>query len=417
MHKSKFLLIVVLLSSNWLLAQDIAQWRGPSRNGVYPETHLLDIWPGEGPEQLWSMEGIGSGFSSVSVKDGIIFATGRQDSVETLTAIGCTDGQIKWQIPYGLPPLRSFKDTRCTPTVEGDRAYMISGRGEVVCVDLTLQKIAWRVNGYELFEGKKARWEIAESPLLVEDKVIYTPGGMRTTMVALDKMTGATIWTSESLNDTTAYVSPILIERGNYRIVVSILRNYLIGVNAENGKVLWKYRYSELDTPTNHPESPYINTISPLYKDGRLLITSGYEHTAVMFGLSGDGTDIKLLWKQPVLDTHHGGVVELDGYIYGTTWISNSQGNWTCLDWETGEVMYEKEWNTKGSIISADGKLIVYEEKGTVGLVRPRPDDFEVISSFQHIAGSGPHWAHPSLKDGVLYIRHGKTLTAYQIGE
>jgi hypothetical protein len=136
-----------------------------------------------------------------------------------------------------------------------------------------------------------------------------------------------------------------------------------------------------------------------------------------MFELSPDGSEISLIWKQPVLDTQHGGVLLLEGYIYGSTWISNGQGNWACIDWETGEIMYDKEWYNKGSIISADGKLIVYEEKqGYVGLVNPNPEDFHVISSFRHKQGSGPHWAHPSIKDGVLYIRHGETLTAYRIG-
>jgi outer membrane protein assembly factor BamB len=406
-----------MLCSKFILAQDMAQWRGPDRNGIYPVEGLFEQWPESGPEELWSAEGIGKGFSSVTVMEGTILATGRIDSTEYLTAIGQEDGRILWQLPYGSGIRRSFKDTRCTPTIENDRAYVVSGRGEVVCVDLVRQQIEWDVDAYNLFEGKSARWEIAESPLLVDNKVIYTPAGHKTTMVALDKHNGKTIWTSPTLHDTSAYVSPILVERGEYKIIVNILRNYLIGVNAENGEILWKYHYAEFDKPTNHPESPFINTISPLYKDGRLFITSGYDHTSAMFELSADGREIRLLWKQPVMDTHHGGVVLLDGYLYGSTWINNSQGNWACINWETGELMYEQEWNNKGSIIAADGKLIVYEEKrGMVGLVRPGPDDFEVISSFQHKHGSGPHWAHPSLDSRILYIRHGETLTAYKIG-
>jgi outer membrane protein assembly factor BamB len=416
MYKIRYVSIVFLLFPIWLSGQDIAQWRGPERSGVYPETGLLDGWPEEGPEQLWSTEGIGKGFSSVSVLDGTIYATGLNDSVESLTAINRADGQILWQIPYGQSILRSFKDTRCTPTIEEGRAYMISGRGEVVCVDLAEQQIVWNVNAFHQFEGESARWEIAESPLLVDDKVIYTPGGHKTTMVALDKQTGETIWTSETLNDTSAFVSPILIERGDKKIIVNVLSNYLIGVNAENGEIFWSYKYSELENPLRKNSATFINTISPLYKSGRLFITSGYDHTSAMFELSGDGTEISLVWSQPVLDTHHGGVVLYDGYLYGSTWINNREGNWACVEWETGELMYEQEWNNKGSIISADDKLFVYEEKsGFVGLVKPGPEDFQVISSFKHDQGSGPHWAHPSINDGVLYVRHGDTITAYKI--
>jgi outer membrane protein assembly factor BamB len=350
--------------------------------------------------------------------DGIIYATGRQDSIEYLSAINQQDGQFLWKIPYGLSVRRSFKETRCTPTIEGNRAYMISGRGKVVCVDLLKQQVAWQVDAYDDFGGQSGRWEIAESPLLVDNKVIYTPCGHETTMVALDKINGEIIWTSPTLNDTSAYVSPILVERNGEKIILTVLRNYLIGVDAENGNIRWTYRYGELDPPLWHPDAPHINTISPLYHDDRIFITSGYDHTAAMLEISEDGTGISLVWKQPVLDTHHGGVVLLDGYIYGSTWISNSQGNWACIDWNSGMLMFEKEWNNKGSIISADGKLIVYEDKrGFVGLVEPDTEDFRVISSFQHQAGSGPHWAHPTIADGVLYIRHGETLTAYMIKE
>ena len=415
-NKTGYLLILSMLINHLLSGQEIAQWRGPERNGIYPDKELLDEWPDEGPELLWSMEGIGKGFSSVSVINGVIYATGQQDSIEYFSAIAPEDGNLLWHIPYGLSPLRSFKDTRCTPTVEGDKAFLISGRGEIVCVDVSRRQIKWHVEANKNFKGLYGIWEIAESPLLVDNKVIFTPGGHATTMIALDKQTGATIWTSETIHDTTSYASPVLIEKGDKKIIVNILSNYLIGVDAENGEILWTYKYSELDKPLWNPDAPYINTISPLYKDGRLFITSGYNHTSAMFELSPDGSEISLIWKQPVLDTQHGGVLLLDGYIYGSTWISNGQGNWACLDWETGETMYDKEWYNKGSIIAADGRLIVYEEKrGYVGLVNPNPEDFQVISSFQHKQGSGPHWAHPSIKDGVLYIRHGETLTAYRI--
>ncbi len=418
MFKTIYLLIIIPFIPLLLPGQDIAQWRGPERSGVYPETGLLEEWPQEGPEQLWSMEGIGKGFSSVSVMNGTIFATGLLDSVENLTAINQGNGQVLWQIPYGRSILRSFKDTRCTPTIENDRAFVISGRGEVACVDLSKQEIAWSVDAFNQFEGQSGRWEIAESPLLFDDKVIYTPGGHKTTMVALNKKTGETIWTSETLHDTSAYVSPILIEQGDKKIIVNVLSHHIIGVDVENGNILWKYNYPELEKPYKYELSNHINTITPTYRNGRLFITSGYDRTSAMFELSSDGTEIKLLWKQPVMDTHHGGVVLLNGYLYGSTWINNSEGNWICIDWESGDIMYEKKWNNKGSIIATDDKLIVYEEKrGTVGLVNPNAKDFQVISSFRHKQGSGPHWAHPVIRDGILYIRHGETLTAYKISK
>jgi len=135
-----------------------------------------------------------------------------------------------------------------------------------------------------------------------------------------------------------------------------------------------------------------------------------------MLELTPDGNDVKLKWSDPALDTHHGGVVLVDGYIYGSNWISNGMGNWICQEWETGKVMYDQKWYYKGSIIFADGLLYVYEEKqGNVGLVELTPDGFNVISSFRIEEGSGPHWAHMSIYDRKLFIRHGTVLFVYDL--
>lgn len=409
-----YLFFLTIFSPIILSAQNPSQFRGPFRTGVYLEQSLLKEWPKDGPHLMWSAEDIGKGYSSVSVNDKIIYVTGKKDSMDYLTAIS-DQGEKLWTIPYGVGCSQSFPETRCTPTVEGDFIYLISGSGQVVCVNKNA-KVAWTVNAYKKYDGKSALWEIAESPLLVDDKVIYTPGGFKTTMIALDKRTGELIWQTQSLQDSTAYVSPILVEWGKKKIIVSILRHYIIGVNADNGDILWSYNYSALDAPTFHPEAPFINCDSPIYSDGHIFVTSGYDHTAAMFKLSQDGNSVKLVWKQPVLDTHHGGVVLLDGYLYGSNWLSNSEGNWVCLDWNTGKVMYEKEWQNKGSIITADNMIYIYEEKrGNVALVAPSHDDFQVVSFFRIKQGSGSHWAHPVINEGILYIRHGDVVMAYNI--
>lgn len=372
-------------------------------------------WPDNGPQILWTTDDIGKGYSSVSISENVIYVTGKKDTLEYLTAIN-KQGTIKWQIPYGSASRQSYPETRCTPTIENDKIYVISGRGEVVCIDATQAKKIWSVDAWNKFEGKFGTWGIAENPLIVDNKVIFTPGGHKTTMVALDKQTGKTIWMSESLHDTTAYVSPILIHYRNKKIIVNVTARYIFGVNAEDGKILWTYKYGDLDTSTLHRNAPIINAVSPIYRDGHIFVTSGYNHVGAMLKLSPDGSGVSLTWKQPTLDTHHGGVVLVDGYIYGSNWINNSKGNWVCLDWKTGKVMYEKNWNTKGSIISSDGMLYCYDErKGNMALVRTTPNDFEIVSTFRISLGMGPHWAHPVIHNGVLYIRHGDVLIAYHI--
>lgn len=135
-----------------------------------------------------------------------------------------------------------------------------------------------------------------------------------------------------------------------------------------------------------------------------------------MLKLNEDASGVTLVWKNDVLDTHHGGVVRIGNYIYGSNWLSNSKGNWCAVNWTTGETMYEHSWISKGSVIYADGMLYCYAEKrGYFALVPPDPKNFTVTSSFQITEGWGRHWSHPMIQDGVLYVRRGDVLMAYQI--
>jgi outer membrane protein assembly factor BamB len=235
-------------------------------------------------------------------------------------------------------------------------------------------------------------------------------------MVALDKKTGETLWQSPSLNDASAFVSPILIKIDGKKIIANITTNYLLGVNAANGQFVWTVKYTDIQPPTFHPWAPKNNCVTPLYHDGHLFITSGYDHVGVMFRLSDGGKKIEQVWINPTLDCHHGQVVRIGEYIYGANWIDNRNGNWCCVDWNTGKTMYEKEWHCKGSVSAADGRLYCYEEKrGNLALVVPTPDEFKIVSSYRITKGKGPHWTQPVIHKGVLYIRHGDALMAFNI--
>ena len=166
----------------------------------------------------------------------------------------------------------------------------------------------------------------------------------------------------------------------------------------------------------DHPISPVINVNTPLYHEGMIYISKGYDHEGVMFSISPDSEKIEQVWSDTVLDIHLGGMVLNNGYIYGSNWLHNRDGNWCCLNWETGEVMYETHWKNKGAIIQADGMLYCFEEKGGhMALVEPTPEEFRIKSSFKTAYGSGPAWAHPVIRAGVLYIRRGKAVMAYNI--
>jgi outer membrane protein assembly factor BamB len=287
------------------------------------------------------------------------------------------------------------------------------------CYNTTDGRVLWQFDAIRRFDGKFGDWGVCESLLLQDDKVFYTPGGPKTTVVALDRNTGNTIWESSTLADTSAYASPLMVNWGGKQIVVTLLQDHLVGVDASTGKILWKFKYSALSPEEGYkiwPGAPQTNAITPLFKEGSLYITGGYNHVGAMFRLAEDATSIAMVWTDTTLDCHHGGVVTTGGYIYGSGWFDNARGNWCCIDWKTGKPAYSVKWNTKGSIILADGLLYCYEEKnGNVALVKPDPAGFDVISTFKVPLGKGPHWSHPSIRDGILYIRHGDALMAYDI--
>jgi outer membrane protein assembly factor BamB len=387
------------------------QWRGPNRDGKSTETGLLKSWPEGGPKMLWSVQGLGDGYSSISISNGLIYTVGKFKNEGKIFAIDL-DGDKKWETKYGKEWTKSVPGVRGTPTVDGDRLYFISGVGVVYCFDAENGDIKWQVNAFEDSNAEYSKWGIAESALIDSEKIFFTPGGQKATMVALDKFTGQTIWTSKSIEDEASYCSPIIVERGGKRIVVNMTASNIIGVHADTGQLLWQY-----DVEEYIEDNREIHASTPVYSDGCIFVTSGYDMGGVQLRISEDGTSVSKVWSTQVLDNHHGGVVLVDGYLYGSNWRGNPKGDWVCLDWETGEVKFETKWNErKGSIIYADGMLYCYDEKnGIVGLVKATPEKFEVISSFEVELGEDEHWAHPVILNGRLYIRHGEALMAYDI--
>lgn len=415
MNTFKIFIVIAFVAIPGTLLSQSAQWRGYQRTGHYTEDNLLQSWPEEGPELLFKTEGIGKGYSSAILSDNIIYVSGKMDTMDYISAIDLT-GKILWQVPYGRAWTRSHAETRSTPTIDGNSIYLTSGNGELVCVNKKNGKVIWSVDVMKDFEGEFGTWGHAESPLVVDDKVIFTAAGAKTTMAAFDKNNGDLIWATESLKDKNGYVSPIQIKHHDKRMILGVTGKYIIGVNPENGRIIWKFSYVDLGPLETGRSRRQNNTVTPLYHDGYIYVTSGYDHVGVKLRLNEEGSDVKLVWTDPVLDVHHGGAVLVDGCIYGSNWVNNREGKWCCIDWGTGETKYEQEWNTKGSIVYADGLLYVYEERrGHVGLVRPDSEGFELISSFRVEDGVGPHWAHPSIYDGQLFLRHGDVLMVYNI--
>jgi len=399
--------------------QAISEWREENRTGNSAETGLMKSWPAEGPELIWMNKELPKGHSSVSIGNNTIYITGNVDQNDILVAID-PSGKIKWQTIYGKAWNASNPESRCTPTVEGERVYVSSGSGDIACIDGISGEIIWTVKASEIYKGTFGEWGIAESLIVDGDKLYFSPGGPETMTIALDKNTGSLIWKSKSMNDGPAYVSPILVNYAGKKMIINVSLNYILSIDASNGDILWSVNHTEaLDSKASKavwPTAPAIKAVSPLYHDGRIYVTGGYDHGSIMLTMNEDGTGVSTAWTDTILDVHHGGVVLVDGYIYGANWLSNADGNWCCLEWNTGKKMYEEHWNCKGSIISADGMLYVYDEKsGNVGLVKPNPEKFDLVSSFRVKEGTGPYWSHPVINNGNLFVRHGNALMVYRI--
>jgi len=416
--KERMIKFVVLAVISLLIMEATAQtpygWRGPNRDGIYPETGLLKSWPATGPQLVWETLDAGKGYSSPMIVGDRLYLTGMNEDEDKEVFMAYTlDGKKVYDVAYGTPWDKTYPETRTTPTIEGNKAYLISGQGEIVCVNIENGNIIWEVDGGTLFERKPGNWGTSECALVFDNKVIFTPSGDQTTMVALNAETGETVWKSEPLGDSGAYVSPILITyKGKKQIIGSTGLN-VIGVNPDTGKIEW--RFDDWGEKGKGKISP--NT--PLYKDGRIFFCQGYNTNGAQLQLNDDLTGVSVIWRNNDLDTHHGHYVLIDGYLYGSNWINNNQGNWVAVDWNTGETKYENDWGSgksKGSIIAADGMLYCYDERrGAVGLVKPNPEKFDVVSEFRITKGEGPHWAHPVINNGILYIRHGSALMAYKI--
>jgi outer membrane protein assembly factor BamB len=398
--------------------QKISEWRPENRTGVSAEKGLLKSWPESGPQLLWFNQELPSGFSSPTFGNECIYLTGNKDKSDILVAMD-TLGKIKWQTPYGNSWNESYPESRCTPTVEGNRVYVSSGSGEIACIDGNSGAIIWSVKASEIYKGTFAPWGIAESLLIDGDKLYFSPCGQETTTIALNKKTGKFIWKTESLNDRPAYVSPILINYSGKKLLINVSASYIFAVDVRIGKIAWKIKHLDLNAQkalAEWSDAPAIKCVTPLFKDGKIYVTGGYNHGGIMLKLTEGGNKAVVAWTDDVLDVHHGGVVLINGYIYGSNWLSNNDGNWCCIDWNTGKKEYEEHWKCKGSIISAEGLLYIYDERsGNVGLVKANPEKFDLISSFKITKGSGPYWAHPVIHNCKLFIRHGKVLMAFDI--
>lgn len=406
MRKLYFLLCILALSS-CTNKQEIAQWRGVHRDGMFNETNLLKSWPEAGPKQLWAMEEVGDGYGSVTVTDNRVFVNGVIDSVSYLIALDLK-GNVVWKAPNGPGFVgegfsASFPGSRSTPTVVGDLVYASSGMGRIACYTVQSGQEKWAVDMLNDLHGVLADFGYGESVLVDGNKVFCYPGGTDHNMVALDRFTGEIIWSSDALLDTAAHCSPIVIDLPERKVLANFSIHDLIGLDAETGELLWsqkqeKQKYSEM-------------SLTPIFKDGYLYYVQGDGNGAVKLQLSDDGSSFKEIWRNDIDRNSMNGFLIVGEKLYS---MSN-KNELNVVDLDTGEKTDSLKIRN-GAIISADHMIYLYSDNGEVHLIDIAASP-EAKGTFKIEKGSRHHFARPVIHNGVLYIRHGNALMAYDIKE
>lgn len=383
-------------------AQTPTRWRGPNGNGVYEEGSLLKKWPDSGPEMVWHFDELGEGHSSPAFANGLIYLSGMEGETGYIYVLNPA-GELQWKLPYGKEFHESYPGARSTPVIAGDLLYIYSGHGVLTCMNATHGEIEWQKDVLEAFDGENIRWGVTETVVVDGDKVFVTPGGKKNNVVALNRFNGDLIWSCPGKGELSAYCTPLLVELEGRKLLVTMTADHIIGMDADDGNLLWSY-------PQTNRWQVHANT--PIFYDGDLFCFSGYGQGGVKLNLSDDGSSVEKDWFSENLDSRIGGMVVVDGYLYGS---GDNHREWRCVDWDTGEEKYASSEIGKGVVIYADGMLYCYSDRGELGLAEATPDGFNLVGQSRIELGSAQHWSHPVIHDGRLYLRHGNALMAYKI--
>lgn len=402
-----------------LLAAGWPGFHGPRRDAICRERGLLAAWPAEGPPLLWTLRGLGKGFSSVSIAGGRLFTMGDQANAsgeqrQFLLAFDLADRSLRWRVDVGAP----FRTgPRCTPTVAGELVYALGTEGGLVCAISATGQVRWQRDLTQDFDGKlMSGWKYSESPLVDGDRLICTPGGPKATVVALDRRTGKLLWQCAvpSLGDVGAdgagYSSPAVAEIHGVRQYVQFVGRGVVGIEAETGRFLWGY---------NRIASNVANIPTPTVRGNYVFVTEAYNVGSALLDIRHEdgrwrAEEVYFLGPRD-FQNHHGGVVAVGGQIYGGH--KPNSGLPTCLDLATGRIRWQAKAPARGSasVLYADGRLIFRYDRGDVVLVEATPEAFRIKGRFTAVKGDGPAWAHPVVYHGRLYLRHGDLLACYDL--
>jgi len=387
---------------------DWPQWQGAGRDAKSRETGLLKDWTKEGPPIAWQARGLGEGYSTPSIAAGRLFTMGHRDQNEHVFCLDEKDGKEMWAAPLGPGGKGGgYPGPRCTPTVDGDVLYALGCGGTLVCLKVADGKEVWRKELRKDFKGQAGGWEYSESPLVDGDRLIVTPGGKSATLAALNKKTGESLWQAVvPEGDSAAYSSVIAADVEGTRQYIQFLARGIVGIAAADGRYLWSY---------TRPANRTANCSTPIYFEGHVFAASSYGNGGGLAKLTRDGDGFKVdeVYFTKDMKNHHGGMILLDGYLYGS-----DEGKLTCMEFKTGQVKWKAGQPGKGSILYADGRLYYRNEggKGTMFLVEATPEKYIERGRFNQPDRSGQNaWPHPVIANGRMYLRDQDLLLCYDV--
>jgi outer membrane protein assembly factor BamB len=411
---SVMLLFLVSIGCNNTTSQNINyEWpcfHGPDRTNKSPETGLAKEWPVNGPALLLTIEGLGEGFSSVSIANGMIFTAGLINNESWVFAFDLQGKQI-WKKPAGrawsttASWASSYTGPRSTPTYDNGILYFLGEMGRLTAFESKTGQEIWHRDLMEEFNAPVPEYGYAESVMIDGNNLYVRPAGKEGHQVCLDKTTGKLVWANATIPGVEGYTSPVIGKIGGHRQVVGASSVCYYGADAGSGKLFWK-----IDV-INDRESNIADAI--LYND-YVFISSGYGKGSLLHKLNVKGEEIvpEKIWESSLMDNHHGGVVLHDGFLYGS---GNRARGWYCLDFMTGEQRW-KETNSEGSLTYADGMLYILEPNGIMKLVKASPEKYEIAGEFKvPSGGKGSYWAHPVVCGERLFIRHADKIFIYDI--
>ena len=375
-------------------------WQGPNRDGKSPDTGLLKEWPAGDPELLWQVNGIGNGFSTVSVSGGMIYTTGDVDDKLMLFAFDM-NGKPKWKVPADKAYTRSHPGSRSTPTIDNGKLYLLSGNGIFTCFNSKTGKQNW-AKDLRSFGGRPSKWGYAESVLIYNDLAIVKPGGDNCIM-AFNKTTGETVWQSKGFRAGPEYSSCIAFTYDQVPMIATGSRAGVVCVSAKTGDLLWNNSWCTNNT---------ANCPDPVYTDGFVFWANGYGKGGICLKLSTSNGKVSAreVWTTRDMDCHHGGYIVHEGHIYG-----NHNGGWSCLELKTGQQKWYEKAVGKGSLCFADGMLYLFGERGgRAALATCSPDSMEIKGTMS-VQGTGTSWAHPVVIGGRLYLRYADNLYCFDV--